>query len=356
MRKMYKLVVVKQQMRRKEVQHELQKQECVAVEKADANGHEHSSGKHSKMVLSEVRLRATVHEARGLKPRDTTFAGGIHGTRHAYVALVSGEEETSEKTHQPHRSHKFKTQVVKESLSPKWNESFEVIFSSVLEAVRIVVYDNRSGGDEEMGGLVVPLSAVALEADKAPIPKWHHISDQEGEVTGSVLVTLQVLRMQREDDDAHFDCDQLVLWREAKILAHEAMTCPDVSEVQKGLVKKHKRIQGMLHHEKMSERKHLTYLERGPRINDRADDRVLNLDTQALVDSRKSVSPFTGIDIERGDEHSSCAALQADENTKSEEDVKRSRRPASASNAANPKGSHNLEKVKDNDCCEEIAV
>ncbi len=125
-------------------------------------------------------------------------------------------------------------------------------------------------------------------------------------------MTLQVLRIQREDDDAHcdIDCDQLLLWREAKILAHEVMTCPDVSKVKKGLVKKHERVQGILHHEKMSERRHLTYLERGPRINERATHRTLNLDTKALVDRRKSVSPFTGTDIERGDEHSCVASCQ----------------------------------------------
>jgi len=87
-------------------------------------------------------------------------------------------------------SQSFKTQVVKSTLKPKWNETFTFFVANQNAELKVVLYDaEKSGKDQFMGQIIIPFTAFR---NKEKVDEWHELQKTPGgkeKVKGSIHIT-----------------------------------------------------------------------------------------------------------------------------------------------------------------------
>jgi len=89
-------------------------------------------------------------------------------------------------------SQSFKTQVIKGTLKPKWNESFAFFVANQNTELKVVLFDaEKSGKDQFMGQIIIPFTAFR---NKEKVDQWHELQKTPGgkeKVKGSVHISFQ---------------------------------------------------------------------------------------------------------------------------------------------------------------------
>jgi len=89
-------------------------------------------------------------------------------------------------------SQSFKTQVIKSTLKPKWNESFAFFVANQNSELKVVLYDaEKSGKDQFMGQVIIPVTAFI---NKGKVDQWHELQKTPGgkeKVKGSLHIACQ---------------------------------------------------------------------------------------------------------------------------------------------------------------------
>jgi len=87
-------------------------------------------------------------------------------------------------------SQSFKTQVIKNSLKPKWNESFAFFVANQNTELKVVLFDaEKSGKDQFMGQIIIPFAAFK---NKEKVDQWHELQKTPGgkeKVKGSIRIS-----------------------------------------------------------------------------------------------------------------------------------------------------------------------
>ena len=94
------------------------------------------------------------------------------------------------------------TRVVKDSLYPVWEEQFKVSACYNADYVRVKVKDSDMlWTDEEVG----VCEFTCLELTERPgevIKEWHDLTRPDGDVQGSILISLQYIPIGYHQDDS----------------------------------------------------------------------------------------------------------------------------------------------------------
>ncbi|XP_038607996.1 extended synaptotagmin-1 [Tachyglossus aculeatus] len=111
---------------------------------------------------TEGVLRIHVLEAQGLIAKDTFLGGLVRGKSDPYVKLRVG-------------GLSFRTRVVREELSPRWNEVFEVIVTTVPgQELEVEVFDKDLDKDDFLGRCKVSLGPVLSSGF---MDEWLYLED-----------------------------------------------------------------------------------------------------------------------------------------------------------------------------------
>uniref|UniRef100_A0A6I8NS35 Extended synaptotagmin 1 n=1 Tax=Ornithorhynchus anatinus TaxID=9258 RepID=A0A6I8NS35_ORNAN len=116
---------------------------------------------------TESVLRIHVLEAQGLIAKDKFLGGLVRGKSDPYVKLRVG-------------GLSFRTRVVREELSPRWNEVFEVIVTTVPgQELEVEVFDKDLDKDDFLGRpppLLPPAALVTISPPPLPL-QWLYLED-----------------------------------------------------------------------------------------------------------------------------------------------------------------------------------
>ena len=152
--------------------------------------------------MEKFECHVIVHEARKL------IAADRGGTSDPYCQ-VKVEKQLS------------KTEIVKKSLSPVWNETFDFSSRVTTKALIFELYDyDMIGSHDFLGGIELDLSVLELDMG-ARKPTWYDLTSlgREEKVSGSVRLSITVTRVSMQFEDITKGIPLKPLMPDANVLA-----------------------------------------------------------------------------------------------------------------------------------------
>ncbi|XP_060775117.1 extended synaptotagmin-1 [Neoarius graeffei] len=134
---------------------------------------------------TEGVLRIHLLEAQNLIPKDNLMGGMVKGKSDPYVKITVGNST-------------FKSKVIKENLSPTWNEMYELVLASQSASeVCIEVFDKDIDKDDFLGRFHISLSEIIQDQY---IDQWFTLEDVKH---GSLHLVLEWLPTVIDPDELH---------------------------------------------------------------------------------------------------------------------------------------------------------
>ena len=144
-----------------------------------------------KDLIWSAKLKVTVVEARGLMPMDK------NGLSDPYCAVQVGK-------------HHKNTTTKKETLDPKWNESFDFKVESARESIKIRIWDEDDDlrsrlkdkilreADDFLGQVVIDIRSITGDSDS-----WYELQPRTAKTTikGSIRIKISMTRKTDIDGD-----------------------------------------------------------------------------------------------------------------------------------------------------------